>query len=176
MVFCSFMLNRLTLSTFTYDGTECRAFSGDGVHRNNPDSVGVADGGPIPTGRYYIVARESGGAIGTVVEKVFHRDEWFALYRFDGSIDDETFVNGVRRGEFRLHPIGPRRTSHGCITLQDEAEFRKMRYYLLEQFKNSSVYIPSTGSLAYGIVQVMVPSFSYIVGGSGADRAGDLLK
>ncbi|MDE8555645.1 DUF2778 domain-containing protein [Pantoea vagans] len=32
---------------------------------------------------------------------------WFGLFRDDGKIDDLTFVQGIRRGNFRLHPIGP---------------------------------------------------------------------
>ncbi|WP_332443738.1 hypothetical protein [Burkholderia ubonensis] len=26
-----------------------------------------------------------------------------------------TYINGVRRGAFRLHPVGPQRRSEGCI-------------------------------------------------------------
>jgi hypothetical protein len=40
------------------------AFSGDGVHRNNPEGESVANGGAIPPGSYYIVDRESGGLLG----------------------------------------------------------------------------------------------------------------
>ncbi|ABA49261.1 unnamed protein product [Burkholderia pseudomallei 1710b] len=35
------------------------------------------------------------------------RSTWFALYRADAKIDDETDVNGVKRSAFRLHPNGP---------------------------------------------------------------------
>ncbi|WP_254367149.1 tlde1 domain-containing protein [Paraburkholderia sp. NMBU_R16] len=34
--------------------------------------------------------------------------QWFALYRNDGVVDDYTFIDGVRRGNFRLHPNVPR--------------------------------------------------------------------
>jgi hypothetical protein len=48
------------------------------------------------------------------------RSEWFALYSAD-TADDWVFVNGVQRGNFRLHPKGPRNLSEGCITLADPA-------------------------------------------------------
>lgn len=43
-----------------------------------------------------------------------HHEDWFALYRDDGQIDDYTVINGVRRGNFRIHPNGswPKRRLH----------------------------------------------------------------
>ncbi|MFX1673677.1 DUF2778 domain-containing protein [Paraburkholderia sp. A2WS-5] len=63
------------------------------------------------------------------------RSQWFALYRDDEKIDDETFVNGVRRGSFRLHPIGPMRRSEGCITLANPAGFAQLSSYLREKVR-----------------------------------------
>ncbi|WP_082716174.1 MULTISPECIES: tlde1 domain-containing protein [Burkholderia] len=60
-------------------------------------------------GWFYDFAREYG--YGT------NRSQWFALYRDDGKVDDETIINAVRRSAFRLHPIGPHGRSDGSITL-----------------------------------------------------------
>jgi hypothetical protein len=38
------------------------------------------------------------------------------------AIDDSTFVDGVRRGEFRFHPKGRLGISLGCITLEYRSE------------------------------------------------------
>lgn len=151
MVTCYFYLNGERFTDFFYDGVPCRAFSGNGTYRNKPSSGAVPNNGAIPVGRYYIVDRQSGGTLGPLKDFFTGRDEWFALYRDDGSVDDETFVNGVRRGEFRLHPIGPARTSLGCITLQFEREFDAMRRALLATAAST---IPSTSTTTYGIVHV----------------------
>jgi Protein of unknown function (DUF2778) len=155
MANCYFILNSQTFSPFTYDGASCTAFSGNGPHRNNPDSMAVPNDGPIPSGQYYIVDRQSGGTLGGIRDFFTSRDEWFALYRDDGTIDDQTFIDSVRRGEFRLHPIGPARTSLGCITLQHKSEYQKMRKYLLAQ---PVAYIPATGTRTYGTVSVGMPA------------------
>ncbi len=79
-----------------------------------------------------------------------NRNEWFALYRDDGLINDETFVKGVRRGEFRLHPIGPSGISKGCITLYSQSDFKILASALLrtggQQLGNYMI--------AHGVVQV----------------------
>lgn len=97
---CTFVLNRQTMSSVISPVGWFAAFSGNGPHRNNPDSQNVANDGPIPTGSYYIVDRKSGGALGPLRDWVLGRDEWFALYRDDGSVDDATFVQSVARGQF----------------------------------------------------------------------------
>ena len=151
MVNCTFILNGMIFATFTYDGVRCTAFSGNGSHRNNPTSGNVPNDGSIPTGRYYIVDRQSGGTLGPVLDWIADRDIWFALWREDGALDDQTFVDGVRRGEFRLHPKGPRGISLGCITLEYRSEFDTLRTYLLAQ---SVAYIPKTRARTYGVVDV----------------------
>lgn len=52
-----------------------------------------------------------------------NRDLWFGLYRDDGKFDDVTYINGVMRGAFRLHPAGYRRISNGCITLVSHYDY-----------------------------------------------------
>lgn len=151
MVSCFFSLNNHTFSSFIYDGVSCTAFSGNGPDRNNPASTSVGSNGPIPLGRYYIVNRASGGTLGGIRDLLTGRDQWFALYREDGTIDDETFIGSVRRGEFRLHPLGPSGTSLGCIVLQYPSDFATLRNRLLA---SSVAYIPGTGTRTYGIVTV----------------------
>lgn len=153
MIRLSFELNSELMSTLKAD-KEYVAFSGDGENRNNPDSGSIANSGPIPVGSYYIVDRASGGIMGKFKDKKLQRDQWFALYRDDDSIDDETFVASVRRGEFRLHPLGPRRMSTGCIVLQFPEQFPDLRSYLLSQPAEN---IPNTGIRTYGVVDVNGP-------------------
>jgi len=81
------------------------AYSGNDQYRNRAGCVGIPDNGPIPSGRYYIVKRPSGGWKG-VIRTDLHdfyswptstpviKYEWFALYRDDGKIDDHTWVSG----------------------------------------------------------------------------------
>jgi hypothetical protein len=126
-----FSLNGKLLSRITGPSGTYVAFSGNGPHRNNPSSTGVADGGPIPQGCYYIVERPSGGIFGPIRDRVLHRDAWFALYRSDGTVDDQAFVDGTRRGAFRLHPLGPLGISTGCVVLQHPAEFERLRSALV---------------------------------------------
>jgi len=151
MADCSFALNGLPFTSFVYDGVHTRAFSGNGAYRNSPTAGNVPNDGSIPLGRYYIVNRDSGGRLGPLLDWIADRDLWFALLRDDGSVDDSTFVDGVRRGEFRLHPKGPRGISLGCITLEFRTEFDTLRSYLLSQ---PVAYIPDTKTRTYGTVSV----------------------
>ncbi|MFZ4700426.1 MAG: tlde1 domain-containing protein [Candidatus Methylumidiphilus sp.] len=36
-------------------------------------------------------------------------------------------MDGIRRGEFRLHPKGPRGIGLGCITLEYRSEFDTLK-------------------------------------------------
>jgi hypothetical protein len=148
MATCLFDLNNQLFSSFVCDFGSYPAFSGKGSDRNNPDSVGKVGQGPIPLGNYYIVDRVSGGWLGDVLAWYSDKDLWFALYRDDGTIDDETFVDAVRRGQFRLHPG---RNSLGCITLQYPMQFAILRGFLLAQ---PVEYIPGTKTRTYGTVWV----------------------
>jgi hypothetical protein len=81
----------------------------------------VPNAGPIPAGRYYIIKREAGGRLvrlrdfGLDMWSNSDRTTWFTLYSADGTIDDWTFVNGIRRGDFRLHPNELPRFSGNCV-------------------------------------------------------------
>ncbi|MCC8401201.1 DUF2778 domain-containing protein [Paraburkholderia sp. MMS20-SJTN17] len=78
--------------------------------------------------------------------------EWFALYRDDGTIDNVTWINCVKRGQFRLHPAGGRGISLGCTTLPRHSDFMTIRNALLHTVK-----IPArcSGLLAYGTIEVI---------------------
>jgi len=66
--------------------------------------------GPLPPGKYYIVTRPRGGLKSLWIDMVHglesgsDRDLWFALYRDDGSIDDSSFINDVKRSNFVYTP------------------------------------------------------------------------
>ncbi len=155
---CTVVLNKQSLSTLHCPGFgSVSAFSGNGRHINNPDSVAVADKGPLPPGIYYIVDRQSGGHLGWFWDSVkdigtnTHRADWFALYRNDGKIDDVTIINSIRRAHFRLHPVGRFRESDGCITLPSLAQFTSLRAFLKAQ---PTFDVPGTKLKAYGRVTV----------------------
>jgi hypothetical protein len=59
-----------------------------------------------------------------VNDATFKHSEWFALWRDDGGIDDYTWIEGVKRGNFRLHPGT---LSEGCITLPHDSDFATLR-------------------------------------------------
>lgn len=79
------------------------------------------------------------------------RSSWFALYRDNGWADDVTWVGKVQRGAFRLHPIGPRGLSEGCITLASPADFARLRDRLKV---GNQIRIPCMVGMAYGTVDV----------------------
>lgn len=157
-VSCSFSLNGAPTSVLTCNGVgSFVAFSGTGSGVDNPKAVTWVNNGPLPQGVYYIVDRASGGTL-TQLEEMFRkefygtdRSTWFALYRNDGVIDDYTFIQGVRRGNFRLHPIGPRHLSEGCITLVSQNDFDRLRAALK---KTPMVSVPGFSGKVYGTVTV----------------------
>ena len=80
----------------------------------------------------------------------FGRDEWFALYKDDWGIDDYTWVEGVKRGNFRLHPGT---LSEGCITLPHDSDFAMLRNALL---RTQQIDVPCIRKLkAYGSIEVI---------------------
>lgn len=110
---CFFLLSNQPVSSFFCPGGgSMPAFSGKDSHVDNPAATAVANAGPLPKGAYYIVGRQSGGRLEWLWDWLKDRashvdhDQWFALYRNDGVVDDYTFVQGVKRGNFRLHPNG----------------------------------------------------------------------
>ncbi|WP_413556347.1 DUF2778 domain-containing protein [Brenneria sp. L3-3Z] len=82
-----------------------------------------------------------------------NHSDWFALYKDDGLIDDYIWIEGVQRGNFRLHPIGPLGLSEGCITLQHHSDFYTIRNALL---RTKKVPVRSSGLQAYGCIEVIV--------------------
>ncbi|HDS7270188.1 TPA: DUF2778 domain-containing protein, partial [Klebsiella pneumoniae subsp. pneumoniae] len=86
------------------------AFSGDGIYRNRGACDMKPTAGPVPAGKYWIVNRPEGGLRSHVNAGV--RDRYnqvmngatFRHRRDDWGIDDDTWNEGVKRGNFRLHP------------------------------------------------------------------------
>lgn len=152
---CTFALNRQATTLLSCAGVGIfPAFSGREAGRNNPAAVGKPALGPLPPGRYYIVDRQSGGRLGWLYEMMqgvygTDRSSWFALYRNDGLIDDATMVDGVRRGAFRLHPIGPRGLSEGCITMTRQSDFDMLRAALKKTATKEVA-----GAKVYGTIDV----------------------
>lgn len=89
--------------------------------------------------------------MGAVREFFTDKKEWFALYAIDSKIDDETFCEGVKRGNFRLHPKGIAGISEGCVTLESHSDFRKLRAMLKGAVTSK---IPGTDYVTYGILTV----------------------
>lgn len=132
------------------------AFSGQKMGRDNSRYESKDDIGPIPEGTYYIVDRQAGGRMGWLYDLwsaygwgTTDRTGWFAL--MNPETGDETLIDGVRRGHFRLHPMGPLRLSEGCITVIDPVSFGKLASFLREHGANTP--IPG-GGMAYGTVEV----------------------
>jgi hypothetical protein len=139
------------------------AFSGDKAYMNRGGCTAIPERGPIPAGRYWIVARPTGGALTRIqtwakdklsafVGPPTHHDEWFALYRDDGMIDDWTWIDGVKRGNFRLHPKTGAGISLGCITLLSIADFHRLRLALLH---TPTMPAGNSGVRAYGWIDVV---------------------
>lgn len=133
------------------------AYSGNkGWHRNNPDSVAKPKRGPLPPGKYYIVARPTGGLLSRWDDAIkglrsgSDRDLWFALYRQDRLLDDKTFINEVERGLFRLHPAGHSGNSDGCITLPNHADYQVLMFALYR----SPAMMLTAQLKAFGTIQV----------------------
>lgn len=137
------------------------AFSGNGNYRNAPGCGAIPDNGPIPAGKYWIVDRPSGGVrepvktwFSDVVNSNLYnvptsKNDWFGLFRDDSSIDDYTWINGVRRGNFRLHPGT---LSLACITLKHHSDFAAIRTALL---RTKTVSVRNTRLRAYGMIDVI---------------------
>ncbi|WP_426713239.1 DUF2778 domain-containing protein [Cronobacter muytjensii] len=138
------------------------AFSGDSTYRNRGGCVALPDKGPLSPGRYLIVDRPQGGAGSRIRTQVIDawnsvagvpsdHTQWFALYRADGLLDDYTWINEVKRGNFRLHPVGGQGLSLGCITLQHSSDFALIRDALLATNK----VVMGKGILTYGEIEVV---------------------
>ncbi|MCC8401204.1 DUF2778 domain-containing protein [Paraburkholderia sp. MMS20-SJTN17] len=162
--FGKFLVDNAPLSTLVINGIGTfDAYSGNGQYRNRGGCTMVPNNGPIPAGKYWIVPRPTGGvrsAVETWLKDEFNyyssrptdHSEWFALYRDDGLIDDYTWINGVRRGNFRLHPAGGRGVSLGCITLPSRDDFLLIRHALLHTM---TIPAGNSGLRAYGAIEVI---------------------
>ena len=151
-----FIINDAEFSSLMIYGVgEYVAFSGKGAYRNQSGCGAIQGNGPIPAGQYWVVDRPSGGTLSRGWTRAkdlvigSNRSEWFALYRDDGMVDDYTWINGVKRGSFRLHPGT---VSEGCITLPRHSDFRIIRNSLLHA---STVPVRNTGLKAYAVIEVI---------------------
>jgi hypothetical protein len=124
---CSFELNGKPMSAFKMGASGYPAFSGLDGYANKSPLVCTPNLGAIPSGRYYILDRPSGGRFGWLWDLRSGRKDWFALYAIDEKIDDETWCEKVKRGQFRLHPKGPLGISAGCIVIDKESDFQLLR-------------------------------------------------
>ncbi|HTH59294.1 MAG TPA: DUF2778 domain-containing protein [Paraburkholderia sp.] len=157
------MTNSATLTLAVFGVGVFPAFSGDGIYRNRGGCTAAAGKGPLPAGKYWVVERPGGGIasrLQTQIKDAYnaargnpsHHHEWFALYRDDGRIDDWTWIDGVRRGNFRLHPVGGDGVSFGCITLQSRTDFNRLRQALLQ---TTTVQAGTSGLRAHGWIEVI---------------------
>ncbi|MCG5075604.1 DUF2778 domain-containing protein [Paraburkholderia tagetis] len=159
-----FLVDNKLLSPLTFDGLGTfDAYSGNGIYRNRGGCTAIVENGPLPAGKYWIVERPAGG-VGSRLQAWFKDEwnfyrgnpsdhfEWFALYRDDGFIDDYTWVNGVKRGQFRLHPAGGQGLSLGCITLPSRVDFLRIRSVLL---RTDTIPAGNSGLNSYGTIEVI---------------------
>lgn len=151
MIDCTFDLNGKPMSSLKCGAMSFPAFSGLGVHANRREYACHAGLGPIPPGIYYIFDRQSGGVLGSLRDMLSGHGDWFALYAIDEKIDDETFCNQVKRGNFRLHPKGTAGISQGCITLENRSDYQRLRATLKGLPPTT---VPGIALKAYGRVVV----------------------
>lgn len=143
------------------------AHSGRGVYRNKGACGAVLKDDPLPPGKYWIVDRYEGNwLVQKAVEvkdtvnnligyREFGRSDWFALWRDDLNIDDHTWIDGVKRGNFRLHPGT---VSEGCITIAHNSDFAKIRNALMN---TTPIQVLCTSSLmARGWIEVVADGYS----------------
>ncbi|MFM0237606.1 DUF2778 domain-containing protein [Paraburkholderia phytofirmans] len=155
---CTFVLNGQRDSVFSCEGTaSVAAFSGMDHGRDNPDDTAVENVGPIPKGTYYLVDRQSGGLMGFLYEWCYatgsvstDRRKWFTLW--NPATGDTTNINGIKRGHFRLHPMGYLGLSHGCITVENSQEFDRLQKFI--RSRGQTVPVPGIALRAYETVDV----------------------
>jgi hypothetical protein len=155
---CTFVLNKQTTSALTCEGTApVSAFSGTDQGRDNPDDTAMENVGPLPKGTYYLVDRQSGGYLGFFYDMwdaygfgTTDRRKWFMLW--NPASGDTTNINGIKRGNFRLHPMGVRRLSEGCITVVHPYDFDRLQKFI--RARAASLPVPGTALRAYGTVEV----------------------
>lgn len=143
------------------------AHSGMGTYRNNGTCGAFPDLGPLPVGRYWIVDRLEANMFLQLKREIsdssnrlfgrreFGKSDWFALWRDDALIDDYMWIEGVKRGNFRLHPG---QASKGCITIAHNSDYARIHNAL----KNTPlIQVPrKNGLLARGWVEVASSGFN----------------
>ena len=132
---CSFWLNNKETSFLYCQGFgSVKAFSGTKDGRDNPRDTAMPNIGPLPAGTYYLVDRQSGGTLGWLRDWIeshtlsTDHTKWFMLWNERGG--DTTFIDGVRRGNFRLPPMGRERLSLGCITVVSPLDFDMLQRFI----------------------------------------------
>ena len=122
------------------------AFSGRGRYMNQSRYENIPGTGPIPVGSYYIVEPYYYRP-GSPISPVF-----FKLFREDGKIDDETFLeNGVRRDQFRFHPGT---ISLGCVTIDKNTQQKQWDRIQHKLLNTKTGIIPGTDIIYYGTIRV----------------------
>jgi len=144
------------MSEFKIGVLSFAAYSGQERYINKASGICIPKYGAIPVGRYYIFDRRSGGLLGPWKERLNlngnNKSEWFALHAIDGDIDDDRLLcEGIVRGLFRLHPKGTLGKSEGCITIDQLADWHRIREILTDVPK---VSVPGSALKAYGEVTV----------------------
>ena len=139
------------MSAFKIGTLSVPAFSGLSKNINKRSSACLSGQGPIPPGVYYIFDRQSGGLLGPLRDIFTGRGDWFALYANDGRIDDETFCDSIKRGNFRLHPKGALGRSEGCVVIDNQSDFLYVRT-MLKSITPADV--PGAKLKAYGTLTV----------------------
>lgn len=61
-------------------------------------------------------------------------------------------INGIQRGNFRLHPEGLMHLSEGCITVVSPFEFDNLQRYI--RLRQPDLPVPGSTMRAYGTVDV----------------------
>lgn len=154
-----FYLNKADFAPLVFPGVGTfMAYSGNKGYRNQPGCTFVTDNGPLPVGRYWIVDRHVGGmrtqfreSLATLFRRNIRAD-WFGLYRDDGSVNDYTWIDGIKRGSFRLHPAGSRQLSLGCLSVHHPTDFYMLREALL---RTPKIQIPGAELSAHGTIEVI---------------------
>jgi len=141
--------------------------SGRGVYCNKGACGAILKDGPFPPGKYWIVDRNEGNWFSQKGREIkdrvnkfvgyreFGKSDWFALWRDDWAIDDYMWVEGVKRGNFRLHPGV---VSEGCITIAHNSDFATIRNALMN---TPLIQVPCMRSLmARGCVEVVASGYN----------------
>lgn len=154
---CTFLLNNKKTSQLTCSGFgSVEAYSGQRQGRDNPADTAMMDIGPLPPGTYYLVDRQSGGWLGwardwfTAHTLSSDHSKWFMLWNSNSG--DATMINGIKRGNFRLHPEGPARLSEGCITVVNLHAFESLQRFI--RLQKTTLPVPGSTLRAYGTVEV----------------------